>query len=194
MKELDARGLQCPQPLMMAKRELDASGDELAIVVTNEAAVTNLSHLAKRAKRDLTVEEKQGEWRLIFSAASETQEAPDQELEASSYAVFVGKDHVGEGDSALGYSLIKMALYTLSESGNPPAQLLFMNSGVKLVTGDEQHIIDSVSSLMAQGTQVLVCGTCLDFYQVTEQLKVGEVSNMYDILSAMQTADKVITL
>lgn len=60
-----------------------------------------------------------------------------------------------------------------------PASVLFMNSGVKLVAGDEQQIIDSVNKLIEKGTEVLVCGTCLDFYGLKEQLKVGEVSNMY---------------
>ena len=69
-----------------------------------------------------------------------------------------------------------------------------MNSGVKLVAGDEQQIIDSVNKLIKKGTEVLVCGTCLDFYGLKEQLKVGEVSNMYDILGRMQEAAKTITL
>ena len=69
-----------------------------------------------------------------------------------------------------------------------------MNSGVKLVAGDEQQIIDSVNKLIEKGTEVLVCGTCLDFYGLKEQLKVGEVSNMYDILGRMQEAAKTITL
>ncbi len=68
-----------------------------------------------------------------------------------------------------------------------------MNSGVKLVAGGEA-IIDSVSSLIAQGTEVLVCGTCLDFYGLKERLAVGEVSNMYDILGRMQESSKAITL
>ena len=69
-----------------------------------------------------------------------------------------------------------------------------MNSGVKLVAGDEQLIIDSVNKLIKKGAEVLVCGTCLDFYGLKEQLKVGEVSNMYDILGRMQEAAKTITL
>ena len=108
--------------------------------------------------------------------------------------MFVGKDHVGEGDGELGYNLMKMALYTLSESEVPPASLLFMNSGVKLVAGDEAQIIDSVKKLEEGGTEVLVCGTCLDFYGLKDALKVGEVSNMYDILGRMQEAAKVISL
>ncbi len=194
MKTLDARGLQCPQPLMMAKKELDASADALKITVTNEAAVANLSHLAKRMGRSIEVAQGDGEWTLTFSEASVNSAACESCGCLESYAVFVSKDHLGEGDETLGASLVKMALYTLAESGNAPQYLLFMNSGVKLVAGGEQQIVDSVSSLVAQGTTVLVCGTCLHYYQLTDQLAVGEVSNMYDILNAMQVASKVITL
>ena len=75
-----------------------------------------------------------------------------------------------------------------------PVSLLFMNSGVKLVTGEEEQIIDSVRKLEDRGVEVLVCGTCLDFYGVKGQLKAGEVSSMYDILGRMQETSKVITL
>ena len=198
MKELDARGLQCPQPLMMAKKELDAGCVDLVVKVSNEAAVSNLSHLAKCFGRPFSVEQKQGCWDVVIGglpegAASE-EAAPCDCSVKEPYAVFVGKDHVGEGDETLGKSLMKMALYTLSESGNPPAHLLFMNGGVKLVAGGEQAVVDSVSSLVAQGTEVLVCGTCLDYYGLTDQLAVGEVSNMYDILGRMQESSKTITL
>ncbi len=196
MKELDARGLQCPKPLMMAKKELDGGPEPLLIRVDNQSAVTNLTHLAKRVGRTLEVEEGEGEWALTFGELS-----CDAALDAAApaagldpYAVFVGKDHVGEGDAKLGASLMKMALYTLSESDNPPAHLLFMNSGVKLVAGGEQQVVDSVSTLVARGTEVLVCGTCLDFYGLKDQLAVGEVSNMYDILGRMQESSKTITL
>ena len=55
-------------------------------------------------------------------------------------------------------------------------------------------MVESVQKLIDQGTEVLVCGTCLDFYGLKEQLRVGDVSNMYDILERMRDAAKVITL
>ncbi len=110
------------------------------------------------------------------------------------YAVFVSRDCVGDGDAELGRSLMKMALYTLSESDDVPASLLFMNAGVKLVAGGEAQIAESVHALQEKGTEVLVCGTCLDYYGLTERLEAGEVSNMYDILGRMQEAAKVVTL
>ena len=69
-----------------------------------------------------------------------------------------------------------------------------MNDGVKLPAGEEQQVIDSLMTLIEKGSIVLVCGTCLNYYGIADRLKVGTVSNMYDIMSAMQRADKVITL
>ena len=201
METVNAVGLACPKPLMMAKTKIDEGARELAVQVDNETAVKNVSRLAEKYGLAVAVEEIEGGWSVNFTegeGASAAAVAPAPVAACSpagcGYAVFVGKDHVGEGDPQLGYNLMKMAIYTLSESDNVPASLLFMNGGVKLVAGDEQQIIDSVSKLIEKGTEVLVCGTCLDFYGLKDQLKVGEVSNMYDILGRMQDASKIITL
>ena len=216
MKILDGFGKPCPLPLMMAKKEIDAGCRELAVQVDNETAVKNLTRLGAKTGLAVSCDEIEGGWLMSFSesvsadaadaGAAVSDVAEPQLAQAASaaaacsvgggcgYAVFVGKDHVGAGDGQLGYNLMKMALYVLSESEVPPVSLLFMNSGVKLVAGDEQQIIDSVTAMAEKGCEVLVCGTCLDFYGVKENLKVGEVSNMYDIVERMQEASKVITL
>ena len=69
-----------------------------------------------------------------------------------------------------------------------------MNDGVKLPAGEEPQVIENIQTLLDKGAKVLVCGTCLNYYGIMERLKIGTVSNMYDILGAMQRADKVITL
>lgn len=202
-KILDGFGKPCPMPLVMAKKEIDAGCHDLAVQVDNETAVKNLTRLGKKTGLAVSCEEIEGGWLMAFSEGDGAT-AFEIDLGAAGaacstgggcgYAVFVSKDHIGDGDGELGYNLMKMALYTLSESELVPASLLFMNAGVKLVAGDEQQIIDNVRALEERGTEVLVCGTCLDFYGVKESLKVGEVSNMYDILGRMQEAAKVITL
>ena len=202
METVNAFGLACPKPLMMAKAKIDEGARELSVHVDNEIAVKNVSRLAEKYGLNVAVETIEGGWgRANFSegdrsvaAAAAPAAAPACTPAGCGYAVFIGKDHVGEGDPQLGYNLMKMAIYTLSESEDVPASVLFMNSGVKLVAGDEQQIIDSVNKLIEKGAEVLVCGTCLDFYGLKEQLKVGEVSNMYDILGRMQEAAKTITL
>lgn len=203
METLDAFGLQCPKPLMMAKARLDEGVEEIAVKVDNETAVKNLSRLAERMGRTYMVDAIDGGWLVSFgkvqegavpTAQSNTVPASSCSSSGCGYAVFVGKDFVGDGSIELGQSLMKMALYTLAESGDAPVSLLFMNSGVKLVAPGEEQVVESVKKLIEQGTEVLVCGTCLDYYGLKEQLSVGEVSNMYDILGRMREAAKVITL
>ena len=106
---------------------------------------------------------------------------------------FVPRETVGDGDPELGRSLMKMFFYTLSQSDDLPAAVLFMNGGVKLPTQDEQ-VIEHLRTLANRGVELLVCGTCLNFYGIADQLKLGVASNMYDIVERMQRADKVLTL
>lgn len=211
MKTIDAFGLQCPKPLVLAKKELDAGGREVAVRVDNETAVKNLSRLGEKSGLSVAVTAIEGGWLVQLgggAGVAKTDGSETAEGAAASggaapvcaagpgcgYAVFVGSDAIGEGDADLGRSLMKMALYTLAEAGDPPASLLFMNAGVKLVAGGDQQVVESVESLIEQGTEVLVCGTCLDFYGVKEALAVGEVSNMYDILGRMRETAKVLSL
>lgn len=200
---LDAFGKQCPMPLVMAKKALDEGERDVQIKVDNDTAVKNLSRLATKQNLGFEVETIEGGYLVKFSAdgaqAGQAQATVAPVLAGmgaggSGYAVFIGKDHVGEGDPQLGYNLMKMAIFTLNQAEVPPMNLLFMNEGVKLLCGDEVQIIDSVKEMMDKGTDVLVCGTCLNFYGVADQLKVGEVSNMYDILERMHESAKVITL
>ncbi|MDR0839864.1 MAG: sulfurtransferase-like selenium metabolism protein YedF [Christensenellaceae bacterium] len=195
---IDAIGKECPIPVVLAKKELDGGCQDLTIVVDNKIAVENLTRLAKENGSAIAVAEKDGAFqvRLTRSAAAAPAAAPAPvpAAAAGGYAVFVGKDHVGEGAQELGYNLMKMALYTLSQGDDAPAYLLFMNGGVKLPAGEEQQVLDSIAELIEKGTEVLVCGTCLNYYTLADQLKVGTISNMYEILNRMQRASKVITL
>ncbi len=205
-KIVDAFGLQCPKPLVLAKKELDAGCIDLAVQVDNETAVKNLTRLAEKKGMAVAVDAIEGGWLVSFTEGDGTQASPEAAMLTSAlssdacgsdgcgYAVFVSRDHVGDGDPKLGRNLMKMAIYTLSESDVVPVSLLFMNSGVKLVAGEEPQVVENVKTLVEKGTEVLVCGTCLDFYGVKDNLEVGTVSNMYDILGRMQEAGKVITL
>lgn len=206
-KIIDAFGLQCPKPLVLAKKELDAGVTDLAVQVDNETAVKNLTRLGSKKGMAVSVDAIEGGWLISFAPGDGTQAtdiAIPQAAPAGAvcgpggcgYAVFVNHDAVGEGDPQLGRNLVKMALYTLSEADEVPSSLLFMNGGVKLIAGPdaEQQCVDNVATLQEKGTEVLVCGTCLNFFGIGDDLKVGEVSNMYDILERMHEAAKVITL
>lgn len=204
MKQLDGFGKPCPMPLVMVKKEIDAGETDIVINVDNETAVKNITRLAKKKGFGFAVSEIEGGFAIAIGGDLPADAAENVADTAAAmctpgggcngYSVFIGKDHVGEGDAQLGYNLMKMAIFTLNQAEVAPMNLLFMNSGVKLLCGDEAQIIDSVKELQEKGTDVLVCGTCLNFYECADQLKVGEVSNMYDILERMHESAKVITL
>ncbi len=198
---IDAIGKACPTPVILTKKAIDSGAEDLTVAVDNEAAVGNLTRLGNTLGLTVNAERKDGNFAVHFSGkaavdpiAPAAQAEPACTAAGCGYAVFIGKDSVGGGEGELGYNLLKMALYTLAQGEAVPASILFMNSGVKLPAGEEQQVIDSLNELIAKGSEVLVCGTCLNFYGLTEQLKAGVVSNMYDILSRMQAAAKVISL
>lgn len=110
------------------------------------------------------------------------------------YVVFVRQYGIGNGSVELGHNLMKMALYTLAEGDLPPKAMLFMNEGVRLPAGGDNEVYGHLQRLQQRGCELLVCGACLNYYGLTEQLRVGAVSNMYEILGRMQSAGKTITL
>ena len=82
---------------------------------------------------------------------------------------------------------------TLTVSSPYPRYIILVNSGVNLSTGNEDTI-ENLKKLENFGVEIVSCGTCLDFYNLKESLKVGRVSNMYDILEIMKNTDKTISL
>ncbi|WP_052241514.1 sulfurtransferase-like selenium metabolism protein YedF [Berryella intestinalis] len=115
--------------------------------------------------------------------------------QVGNYVLFVGKDHVGEGDPVLGANLLKMALNAFADADELPSAVLLMNSGVKAVADpDNDDVPASLGRMAEAGCEVLSCGTCLDFYGVKDALRVGEVSNMVAIMERMRAASKVIAL
>ena len=189
---IDAGGKQCPIPVIMAKKQLEAGEQDVEIIVDGQTQIDNLTRLGDALGRPAT-SEPCGDKFLVKFANGETKVGATV-AEADTYAVFFNKDSIGTNESELGKNLAKMAIFTLSESDRIPAYVLFMNEGVKLVTGVEPQIVENLNTLIEKGSKVLVCGTCLNFYGLKDEIKVGTVSNMYDILGAMQEVSKVIKL
>lgn len=198
MTFIDAKGKNCPIPVVLAKKEIDNGISAFTIEVDNQTAVENLRRLADNQGFTAAVQEVSGGFQLAFSktgcaVCDEAEQLLSPKPRTGKWAVFIGKEIIGDGDSELGKNLMRMYFYTMTESDDLPASILFMNGGVKLPTGDEQ-IIGHLKVLAGRGVEILVCGTCLNFYKIADQLQIGTVSNMYDITQRMQQADKVITL
>jgi intracellular sulfur oxidation DsrE/DsrF family protein len=70
---------------------------------------------------------------------------------------------------------------------------VFVNNGVKLTTGDAE-VLPVLKEYEERGLHILVCGTCLTHFNLLDEKQVGETTNMLDIVTSMQFADKVINI
>lgn len=196
-KIIDARGKNCPMPVIMAKKEIDGGIKFFTVQVDNKIAVENLKKLANSQGFEVKVNEVDGNFDVKFSNGCEECEEILAKVEnrkpLGDWSIFVNKSIIGVGDEELGQSLITMFFYTILESKDYPRSILFMNDGVKVPTLNK-HSIEYLKKLEESGVELLVCGACLDFYGLQEKLSAGKISNMYEIVDSMKTASKVITL
>jgi selenium metabolism protein YedF len=107
--------------------------------------------------------------------------------------VMCATDRMGFGDDELGKKLMVNFLRTLKEMGPELWRLVFVNNGVKL-TIDGSEVLEDLQAFEKEGLTILVCGTCLDHFDLLARKQVGVTTNMLDIVTAMQLADKVISI
>ena len=121
----------------------------------------------------------------------ETCEIVESAPKPEKVVVYINSNLMGIGDEALGAILMRSFLKTLLDLKPLPLKLIFINTGVRLTT-EGSEVIESVKALSDKGTEILSCGTCLDFYGLKEKLKVGIISNMFDIAQSLLEADRLI--
>ncbi|MCK9217514.1 MAG: sulfurtransferase-like selenium metabolism protein YedF [Firmicutes bacterium] len=201
MKEIDARGLQCPQPVILTKKALEEIGEgQVMTIVDNYIAKENVSRLAANLNLKYFIEEKEDLYFIKitkdFDSKKEIMEL-DKDLKAeektdkNGIVIVIEGEKMGSGDDVLGDVLMKSYIYALTEVSPLPKTVIFLNGGVRLVT-EGSAVLDSVMKLDELGVEIISCGTCLDYYGLNESLKVGLVGNMYSIVEAMHNSEKTI--
>ena len=108
------------------------------------------------------------------------------------FVIVFGEDKMGRGNDELGSVLIRAFFHTIAEQTERPDIIIFYNTGVRLtVRGSE--VLDDLKALSDKGVEILVCGTCLNFFNIKEELGIGIVSNMYDISDTMSRAGRIVS-
>lgn len=198
---IDARGKACPQPVVLALHALAdlKEGEPLEVWVDNDAAVENLKRMAAQKGRAASVQQESDFWRVLLGdgAQAAPQNAPQPScsctIMGADAVVAVGTDVMGRGSDELGQALLKSFLYALAQLETPPRTLLFFNGGAKLTVEGSQSLED-LRELESRGTEILTCGTCLDYYGLKEKLAVGSITNMYRIAEILTQADRLVNL
>ena len=206
VKELDCRKMDCPAPVLETKKSLESDAlSKIRVLVDNDAAVENVSRFLTYAGFEVGVEsdgtmsvvegtrDQAAAVKLASGPAGQPGTESSGEDGSAKIMVIAASNKFGVGDDELGAKLMINFIKTLKEMGKDLWRLVFVNHGVTLATVDSA-VLDELHELEASGVTILVCGTCLTHLDLMDKKAIGQTTNMLDIVTAMQLADKVINL
>lgn len=206
MVKVDCKGLPCPQPLIATRKAMreNSVGTEIEVCVDNETARGNLTQMLADFGISIAFEARDGLFIGRFINPEVKEEAatlpaidnmacPTTGVTAQQPTLLCATNVLGVGDDTLGAILMKGFLSTLAEWTPRPKEILFLNAGVKLCT-KESGALDTLKALEASGVELLICGTCVDFYKIREQIAVGTITNMQRISQSIAQTSKLVRL
>ncbi len=215
VKRIDVRGLPCPQPVLRSRKAMMES-DRVEVLISDKAQVGNVSRMARRSEWRVSVQELEDGFHVILekeesSPAEPVAPGPEdlicaavkERVDAAQISgtnisdrgsvLVISSDKMGRDADQLGDLLMKAFLNTLLEVDRRPEKILFYNTGVRLAV-EGSKVLEDLKVLERSGVEMLVCGTCLNFFNLTEHIRVGVVSNMYDIASELLSGRNVVTI
>jgi selenium metabolism protein YedF len=200
IKIVNATGLACPQPVVLAKQAIETN-EKVKVIVDNDTALENVKRLGTKLGCDVKVEKKSdGNYEIDLTrkagapVSNQNSSVSCNASVASSgpFVIVCSEDKMGRGNDELGSVLIRAFLHTICLQKEKPDVMIFYNTGVKL-TLQGSDVLEDLKELAADGVEILVCGTCLNYFEVKNKLSVGVVSNMYDIAGTMSKASRLLT-
>ncbi|NLJ74303.1 MAG: sulfurtransferase-like selenium metabolism protein YedF [Firmicutes bacterium] len=196
-KTIDARGLGCPLPVIETKKALNTmTAGVIEVIVDNPIAVQNLEKMAVQknlvfASQSLDSNKYVVQIKLGDSSKDVSVPQVHQDKAIKNTVVVLSSNRMGQGDDQLGEVLMNGYVYALTELDDLPSTILLYNSGVWLST-EGSEVLEDLRLLESKGVEVLSCGTCLDYYKLTDKLGVGSVTNMYTIAEIMMEAEQIL--
>ncbi len=195
-KNVDARGLSCPQPVVMAKKALE-EGENIVVIVDNKAAMENVRRLGAKLGCSIEIESTgENEFRIHLTRgnidpAAITNDSVTCSTSPGDLIAVISSETMGRGNDELGKVLMKAFIHTLVQADELPAKILFYNTGVKLAAAGSE-VLDDLKNLTDAGVEVLLCGTCVNFFNLSGNTGAGKITNMFEIMSVMSTAGRLI--
>lgn len=197
---LDCRKLLCPQPVIQIKRLLETETPQaISVLVDNEPALENVTRFLASRGYAVTSLQEDGQWRVTGASGARPAPAPAEAgpppaapaSEEARTLVMIISPFFGSGDDGLGSRLMKNFLATLPEMGDSLWRIVMLNGGVTLAAGDSP-VLEDLRRLEQNGVSILVCGTCLEHFGLLDKKAVGQTTNMLDVVTSIQFADKVV--
>lgn len=194
MKKIDCLGDACPLPVIKTKQALKKT-NKVEVLVDNLIATQNLVKMAEQVGKNVSVTKENNTLYhvLLTNEGTDLHCALDVSEESSMlsdqkgqpYIVVCSSETMGVGELELSKLLIKSFLYALTEQDVLPKKILLYNAGVYLGVKDSETLAD-LQLLEKSGVEIMSCGLCTDYYGITEDVKVGTITNMYAIIENMR--------
>ena len=186
-------GKACPQPVVMAKKALaQAGGGEITVLVDNEIARDNVMKTGEKngCRVSASPQGKTG-FAVTLLPSSEKKSFPSAKKRAKeSIAYLFESDFVGT-NRELGKVLANGFLNAMAELPERKSAIVLISNGVKLAI-KKSYVLDRLAGLEQEGVDILICGTCLDFFKIRDKVAVGQISNALEIMECLTAADKVV--
>jgi len=189
MKIVDAKGLSCPQPLILTRKTLAEKSGDFRMVLDDQIARKNIERFLKHENQQYRISETESEIWIDVSNAKIAAPEPEQSNN-SARPVYVFKTK-GVAEDELGQMLTAGFMATLKEVRPLPAAIVFYHQAVFL-TLDDSSYLEALRELQDLGIKLMICGNCVKFYDVVERVAVGEVSNAFDILTLFSNAHHLV--
>ncbi|MEZ5082958.1 MAG: sulfurtransferase-like selenium metabolism protein YedF [Bacteroidales bacterium] len=173
--------------------------ESLKIIIDNETSVKNVTHYLHDNDFPVATTRHENVWEITVQRGEKDIEQTKPEAYCATttetdktYVVLFAKDRIGEGSEELGNALVGALLNSVKAMESPPQKIIFMNSGINLVTKGSLvlHLLKDIES---KGAELITCGTCLDYFGKMDELEISRVTNMFEILESMLNAGKVIS-
>ena len=204
MKTIDVRDLACPGPVLKLRDLFDEGEREVRFHVADELSRSNVSRFAASRGAEVEVEDPgDGSFLVSVTAGEDAGEArageeellacevPETVAGAGPRMVQVTSSTMGAGDDELGALLMRSFLKTQAQLERTPDAIIFYNDGVKLCC-EGSLLLDDLRSLEAAGIEIIACGTCLNFFELAKNLRVGRVTDMLEIASRLADAGSIV--
>jgi selenium metabolism protein YedF len=112
-------------------------------------------------------------------------------FEKTNYAVVIRSEFMGNGDDKLGALIMRAFINSIPQLDRLPSLIVLYNSGVKLAI-QNVDTADTLIKLQQAGVSILLCGTCVDYFEIREQIAAGQISHMLTINNTLAGVDKII--
>ena len=189
--QLDCRNLNCPEPLLRAKKALSELkiGENLEILVNDIAPRENIKRFLTKNGFEAQISQAGADTLIKTVKMDELKDASIDDIYCDVTApkrgkvIFLNEEQCGSGP--IGKSLLAKFLGAALSLDEKPVKLICVNNAVRITTNRGHECFEAIKKLNEAGAEILSCGSCLEGYKLVDKLAIGEISNAYEIMDVL---------